>query len=212
MKNKYKHNPDGTTTIFLGGKKYGTKEALVDTEDWEKVKGYRWRFIPGGTICGYAVSTVPHPDGGMYISPQGKRRHKRQIQLRLHHVVLGKPTKGLVTDHIDGNGLNNCKSNLRHVTERQNAHNKPMKSSNTSGFIGVILRKGKERGKKWTVRIHVQGKLLYLGDYYTKEEAAEAYDKGVVKHREIINPERQLNFPHKLQEYLKENQVETGGA
>ena len=204
MNNKYKHNPDGTTTIFIESKKHGNKEVLIDTEDWEKVKGYRWHLHPEL----HALAHIPHPDGGTYISPQGNKRARRTT-LRLHHAVLGKPVKGLVTDHIDGNGLNNCKSNLRHVTTKQNGENQKMHSTNTSGFRGVTFHK---RAKKWWAKTQVGGRLHSLGYYYTKEEAAEAYDKGVVKYREIINPERQLNFPHKLQEYLKENQVETGGA
>ena len=75
--NKYKHNPDGTTTIFIESKKHGTKETLIDTEDWEKVKGYRWHLLLGG----YAKAHIPHPDGGMYISSRGKRTRRTNCLL-----------------------------------------------------------------------------------------------------------------------------------
>jgi hypothetical protein len=184
VNNKYKHNPDGTTTIFIESKKYGAKETLIDTEDWEKVKDYRWSFLHSG----YAWSRT-----------QG-------VHIFLHHLVMGKPAKGFVTDHIDGNGLNNCKGNLHHVTRKQNNQNFAMHHTNTSGFRGVSLDK-RNRNKKWYASIRKLGTKSSLGYYYTKEEAAEAYDRAVVKYKEIINPERQLNFPHKLQEYLKESQV-----
>ena len=211
MKNKYKHNPDGTTTIFIESKKYGTKEVLIDTDDWEKVKGYRWHLLLSGYAkVHYAKAHIPHPDGGTVPHKNGYPRSRRTV-LQLHHAVLGKPAKGLVTDHIDGNGLNNCKSNLRHVTQKQNRENQKMHSTNTSGFRGITFHK-RAKNKKWWAKTSVDGRVHSLGYYYTKEEAAEAYDKGVVKYKEIINPERQLNFPHKLQEYLKEREVVTGGA
>ncbi len=117
--------------------------------------------------------------------------------LQMHHLILGKPAKGKQTDHIDGNGLNNCKSNLRHVTPAENSWNTVRK--NKTGYKGV---------RRYKVEVYKYGCKLgskHIDSWLdTPEEAAEAYDRVVVRERPIVNPERQLNFPERLEEYLNE--------
>ena len=71
-------------------------------------------------------------------------------------------------DHIDGNGLNNRRDNLREVSNQENNKNMPMRSDNTSGYTGVYWSK---RDQKWHARIKVNGKYIH-GGYFTNKEKA----------------------------------------
>ena len=110
----------------------------------------------------------------------------------MHRAILNAP-KGLLVDHIDGNGLNNRKSNLRLCTFAQNAHNSRPRRNSSSRYKGVCWHKLK---KKWTVSIYKGGKRTYLGYYDDEIEAALAYDR---KAEELFGEFAYLNFPnHRL--------------
>lgn len=81
-------------------------------------------------------------------------------------------------DHIDGNGLNNTRSNLRIATQSQNMVNAPKISSNTSGFKGVHWNK---KDSRWRAEITVQGKCHSIGSFKDATEAAKAYDLQAIK-------------------------------
>jgi hypothetical protein len=81
-------------------------------------------------------------------------------------------------DHIDTNGLNNRKSNLRPAEQIQNTKNMSKGSRNTSGAKGVSLKKS----GVLEVRIMVNGKQLWLGSYRDKIKAAIAYNEAAVKY------------------------------
>ena len=200
MKNKYRHNPDGSTTIFIESPKYGTKEALIDTDDFEKVNEYpnTWCLKRNWRNCSKKNSK------NMSLFYANTRIPRRTTHTKLHHAIMGKPAKGFVTDHINGDGLDNRRENLRLVTQTENMQNTRKYSSNTHGYVGIVnKRKIKKKNQfRWNAGINVgAGRLLHLGTFKTKEEAAQAYDLAVVERRKIINAERQLNFPEKLKEY-----------
>lgn len=90
---------------------------------------------------------------------------------KLHHVVIGKPPKGLVTDHINRNKLDSRRSNLRHVTQRVNTHNVNILKTNTSGHTGVTWSKNSRR---WVAQGHFNGKKQSGGYHATIEEAVKA--------------------------------------
>lgn len=75
-------------------------------------------------------------------------------------------------DHIDHNGLNNCRSNLRLATPSQNAANSKSHSGTRSGYKGVYPKR-----KKWQARIKVNYQEIVLGVFKTPEEAYEAYKR-----------------------------------
>lgn len=77
-------------------------------------------------------------------------------------------------DHINGDGLDNRKSNLRICNGSQNRCNKGKPKNNTSGYKGVTWH---TPNKKWVAQIAVNGKHSYIGSFKTKEEAAKAYNK-----------------------------------
>lgn len=102
----------------------------------------------------------------------------------MHRMIL-KPRKGYVTDHINGDKLNNMRSNLREVTQSQNLMNSKIPTSNTSGVKGVI-----KIGNRWRAVIKLNKKQIHLGCFATLEEAAAARkaaeDKyfGIYAHKE----------------------------
>jgi len=170
-KNEYQHNDDGTTFIFLETKnKYfpGKHTVIIDTEDWDKVKGHRWSIYGGTTDrYSYAKTGIPHPDGGL----QKCGHRKRRTTLPLHHTILGKPPKGKVIDHRNHNGLDNRKVNLDFVTVSQNALNRRGNKNSSSKYKGVGWHK---RDKKWQAQIRFNKKLIHLGLFTCEKEAARA--------------------------------------
>ena len=129
-------------------KKYN---ALVD-DDYEYLKTFSWSVIrPGGKVL-YAV----------------RRMFPNCSYWNMSWDVVGKPEKGFVVDHIDGQGLNNTRANLRIITQRQNCQNRHQQS--TSIYPGVS-----KSGNKWIAHFMLGKKLLHLGSYDVELDAANAY-------------------------------------
>ncbi len=95
---------------------------------------------------------------------------------RLHRVLMSAP-KHLQVDHVNGNGLDNRRINLRLATNTQNARNQGRNITNTSGHKGVSWAKSHS---KWTVRVRVGGRKLTLGYFADKERAAYEYRKAAL--------------------------------
>ena len=109
-----------------------------------------------------------------------------------HKVYMHRQIKGLTAgdkrevDHKDSDGLNNRDSNLRFSSRVTNSHNTGKHVDNTSGYKGV-----EKHRKKWSARIMVNGKKLYLGTFDTPELAARARDTATKKHHPKFG---RLNF------------------
>lgn len=107
----------------------------------------------------------------------------------MHHEVIDVPP-GMVCDHIDGNGLDNRKANLRPATVSQNICNRPKTKRKTrSKYKGLEWNKIQ---RKWKVSIQCNGHKVYLGSFASEIDAAKAYDK---KARELFGPFARPNFP-----------------
>jgi hypothetical protein len=147
---------------------------MVDDEDFDALNAYRWSVDKG-----YAKRNIPHPEGG--VLPNGKARRCKQL---MHRVIMGLGFRGeLEVDHIDGNGLNNQRSNLRIATRVQNARNVGMRRTNTSGYKGVMRHKG-----RWTAVIKLNGNQKHIGYYDDPAVAFEAYKRAAVEiHGEFAN-------------------------
>lgn len=133
-------------------------EATIDAADLRLVEGYNW----------YAEARR-HSVYARRDDQDGQSR----IRVYLHRKICGCPD-GLQVDHIDGDGLNNRRNNLRAVTAEQNARNQRVKPKNKSGFKGVSWSK---RDAKWRAFIRASGMHLGLGSYDTPEAAHAAYCK-----------------------------------
>lgn len=141
--------------------------ALIDKEDYHLIVGSSWHYCNG-----YAVST-----------PRLNENKKF-----MHRVILGLEDKTLVVDHINGNKLDNRRSNLRICTQSQNRRNTKYHTDSAVQYKGVCISKS----GKFKATIAVNYKQHHIGYFNTAMEAAKAYDYVAVKlHDEFAN----LNFP-----------------
>lgn len=135
------------------------KFAKVDDEDYEELIKYKWcagRFRGGKW---YAMTASNH---------EGK---KSSVFM---HRVLNNTPKGMATDHINGDGLDNQKDNLRSCTASQNGRNVGLWKTNKSGYKGVSWCK---ETRNWRALIYVGGRKIHLGMFRDVLEAASAYRK-----------------------------------
>ena len=150
------------------------KKAIVDDEDYEWLSQWKWYYAH----TGYAVRNSPRVLGKHYM-------------IFMHREIMHTP-QGMDTDHIDGNGLNNLRINLRVCSHSRNLQNKGVSINNVSGFKGVSWC---QANKKWRARIKASGKEKYIGYFDVAESAALAYDKAA---RELHGEFAKLNFPESV--------------
>lgn len=146
--------------------------AIVDATDADRVLAMgKWSAYRNGHTV-YARRDVRGVDG------------KRAAQY-LHTFLTGYTQ----TDHINGDGLDNRRVNLREATHAENMRNRRRQVNNTSGFVGVSRHKQK---RKWEARLRVDGKKRHFGYFETAETAAHARDTAA---RELHGEFARLNFP-----------------
>jgi hypothetical protein len=152
--------PNNSETIF------------VDDENYDRLSRYRWSVLK--TKWGrYAFRRVQQNNIIKYFY--------------MHRELTDAPPFKQV-DHIDGNGLNNQRKNLRLCTNQENARNSCLRSNSTSGFKGVSWAR---HARAWRASLMVGGKINHIGYFKNKESAARAYDR---KAGEIFKEFARPNF------------------
>lgn len=129
----------------------------VSPSDLLEVNKYNWYFHKTGKKCylrGYL------------------KNHRCKGLIYIHHLLLGKPLKGKEIDHIDGNGLNNFRDNIRIVTRTYN-------NANRKNVKGYSFDK---KLKRYVSQIEKDGIRYRLGSFKTEAEAKRAYE---IKHIEL---------------------------
>ena len=144
--------------------------AIVDADDYEWLSQYKWH------------ATKPTGSGRVYAA-----RGKSGATIFMHRMIM-QPPEGKVVDHVNGNGQDNRRGNLRVCTPLQNSRNRRKHRDGKSRFIGVS-----PCGKKWQAFVGRR----YVGVFEDEVEAAKARDR---KAKEMYGEHAWLNFPPKSDE------------
>lgn len=124
--------------------------ATVDEEDYDRLSRKNW-----------------------YLSSEGYAARRQGRVIYMHREIMNAPENKEV-DHINNNRIDNRKANLRFATRSEQTQNSRKQTGyTTSQFKGVHYRPKVDR---WQAGIKAKGKAIYLGRYYTEEDAALAYD------------------------------------
>lgn len=142
------------------GKYKGMYVALVDDEDYEELNKFRWSVSKWGDVF-YAIRRSLSESGGPSTT-------------QMHVQIMG--CKNI--DHVDGDGLNDQRYNMRKCTKQQNNMNMRSNKNTSSIYKGVSWGK---RDKRWTAQITINKKCIHIGSFKDEIEAAKAYDKKAVE-------------------------------
>lgn len=140
--------------------------ALVDDEDYERV-------IAGGPWHAYTNRTNTY----------GRHSLSETEQVVMHRFITGAN----YVDHINGNGLDNRRANLRPTDHAHNLRNQRLQARSKSGYKGVTANRD-----KWRAQIRLNGRDRYLGLFVRPEDAARAYDAAAI---ELFGEFARPNFP-----------------
>lgn len=161
-------------SIWKKNGKYKNLLAKVDDEDYDFLMQWRWTVIKRKTVnTFYAIRTI-----------------KGVAHFRMHRVIMGATNPSIQIDHIDGDGLNNQRSNLRFATQLQNNMNRRKQAKKShSKYKGVVFR-DMNKYKKWCAIIRLSG-VVYRKSFVLEEDAATWYDN---KAKELFKEFANLNF------------------
>lgn len=152
--------------LIIHSKAYGTHKVIYDDEDHYLIKGRKVRILKYNET--YYAATSDNTDG------------KNKV-IYLHLLVMGFPKSKV--DHIDNNGLNNRKINLRVATHSQNLQNRGKSKNNTSGYKGVFYCK---QTCKYRVILRANKKNYEGGRFDDKKKAALKYNElAIIYHNEF---------------------------
>ena len=152
------------------------KFALVDNSDYDELMKYKWHT---------------HGKPGRYYAYRSVSNGKNGFSVEMHQQILGFP-HNLHCDHINHDGLDNRRGNLRLATNQQNQYNRIKTKNCVSRYKGVTFYTFPNLKKPWRATITINGKPIYLGLFKTQEEAALRYDTAAIK---FFGEFARLNFP-----------------
>ncbi len=130
----------------------------VDDEDFDWLNQWNWTI------------RRDEKSGVSYANRNERGIDGKQHRVHMHREIVNAPD-GYEVDHVDGDGLNNTRGNLRIVTRAENLRNRKTFKNSKSGFKGVLFNPANRR---WIARIN-------LGTFDSSEEAARAYDEAIKK-------------------------------
>jgi len=135
------------------------KSAIVDDDLYEILNQFKW----------YAQKDL----NTFYARRNSKIGNKRTFIL-MHHMVVGFPLNRKNIDHLNGDGLDNRRVNLRIVPHRENMGNTKDRREHktTSKYVGIIFDK---KRKMWRSSIKIGEKYIYIGHFNNEEKASESY-------------------------------------
>lgn len=142
------------------------KVALVDDKDYDYLNQWKWSYHPAG----YAKRTIDTCKSNI---------RRTTATVFMHRQICSLSNLDAQIDHINGDGLDNRRSNLRVCTHAQNAMNKRKALNKTSNYKGVYFCK---THKRFIAQIKLNGKSTHVGIYRTEKEAAKAYNDAALKH------------------------------
>lgn len=149
------------SSIYIRSPKYGIKEVKFDKEDYELISQYHW--------CIY------HSSGGIFYAQAHIKKNNKNSTIFFHKLI----TNYKVTDHINHNGLDNRKQNLRKSNSTLNARNsRKTLNKKSSKYKGVSWKKDKN---KWASYIRLNRKYIHLGFFEKEKDAALAYNNAALK-------------------------------
>jgi hypothetical protein len=153
------------------------KVSLIDDSDYEKISKHKYTAIKGKrTFYAYRGSKLAG-------------RIPYQKNLYMHREIMNAPDN-MQVDHINGNGLDNRRSNLRLVSNAQNSRHTTHSRNNKTGYRGVFQNSNETH--RWFSSIMVDYKTKFLGYFDSPIDAARAYDKAA---KELHGEFATLNFP-----------------
>lgn len=139
--------------------------ALVDDDDYDELIKYKWHIQPS-TKTFYVI--------------RNDYSNGKHTTIRMHRQILNTIKTKIETDHIDGNGLNNQKSNLRTCTKQENCCNRSSRSDGVSKYVGISKHISRHGKQYWRARISSKIIRKSLGLFNTELEAAIARDKYII--------------------------------
>lgn len=149
--------------------------ALVDAADFDMLSAWKWRTLQNSKGHGY-----------VYAVATGRKGTDDTATVFLHRLLTQAP-RGLMVDHINGDGLDNRRANLRVCTSGQNTTNSRKRLGCKNALKGVALN-----GKRWAATIRHDGQVHHLGRFRNPEAAAVAYDDAA---RRLHGEFARVNFP-----------------
>jgi hypothetical protein len=152
------------------------KVALVDDQDHDRLSRYSW----------YASRS-----GGVWYAKTGIWDGRRTAQIAMHRLLINADA-GQLIDHINGNGLDNRRSNLRLCCKAQNQQNQRARKNCSSRYKGVSFDAYTGR---WRAKVKAYGRITDCGRFANEEDAARAYDAAAIK---VHGRFARLNFPQEV--------------
>lgn len=137
------------------------KFAIVDDKDYPSLSKHKW----------YARRV-----GVLFYAGRGEKRNGKRFNVHMHREIMKTPAN-LDTDHLNGNGLDNRRKNLRVCSHADNMNNRPrLNRNNTSGHAGVVWDK---RSKKWVAQMKRNYRMVFLGSFSRKSDAIKVRNKAL---------------------------------